>query len=73
MFIRGVLCGMGVVATLVTWLQMSRAIQTAPRLMPIPVDSDRTAVARQATTILAQIERESPWILKPSAKPSTNS
>ena len=74
MFVRGALCGLGIVTTVIAWLRFSRATPHDTRHVQVPLSHvDRTVVARRRDTILAQIAKESPWILNHNAKPSTNS
>ncbi|MEY2844786.1 MAG: hypothetical protein RL076_332 [Chloroflexota bacterium] len=75
MFVRGLIFGVSAISCLVAWLHISRGHATSPEArIEIPrADIDYAAVHRRRTSVLAQIASESPWILKPNAKPSTNS
>ena len=71
--IRGLFTGIVSVVLFGIWLH--RQATTAPVLLHRVMPSD--AVKNRATvhveSLMSTIERESPWILKPNAKPSNNS
>lgn len=74
MFMRGMLIGIGAVAACISWLRWSSGASEIPPRVVIPTTQiDQTTVARRHAAIIAQITKESPWILNHSEKPSTNS
>jgi hypothetical protein len=74
MFVRGVVFGMSVISCLLAWLTLSRAQTATAPLIEIPLTHcDPTVVSQRCASVLAHIESDSPWILKPSVKPSINS
>ena len=74
MFMRGMLIGISVATACLSWLRWSRGLQDHPAQVAIPTTQlDTTRIAQRHAAIIAHITKESPWILNPSAKPSTNS
>jgi hypothetical protein len=71
--IRGLVTGFVIAVLVGVWARRQPAIASAQyhRVTPNPEVIEHAAAHTHA--ILSTIERESPWILKPNAKPSNNS
>ena len=71
--IRGLVTGFVMAFLLGVWARRQPAVASAPRHRVTPTPDVVARAAAQTDAILKTIERESPWILKPNAKPSNNS
>ncbi len=71
--IRGLVTGLVMAFLLGVWARRQPAVASAPRHHVTPTPDVVVRAATQTDVILKSIERESPWILKPNAKPSNSS